>query len=176
VVIRKASHIQLSERQEKILTEIAKGTHTPLHFTIRSQIILSAAAGLTNNTIESTMHVSAKKVKRWRDRYSIKYKELQRIEKETPYKLRKTIEELLSDEQRPGGPPKFTDGQVAAIIGQACEDPAEIGLPFSNWTPALLQLEVIKKGIVDDISVRQVGRFLKRTRSQAAPKSVLVKS
>ena len=67
---REASPITLSEKQERILTEMAKGTHTPLHLRIRSQLILKAAEGLSNNTIESSMRISAKKVKLWRDRYS----------------------------------------------------------------------------------------------------------
>ena len=157
-----ASEIVLSEKQKKILTEIANGTHTPVHLKTRAKIILLAAEGLTNNAIEETLDLDAKTVKRWRDRYSAQCKEIQRIEAERPYKLRSTIEKIMSDEQRPGGPPKFTDEQVAAIIAMACEDPAKFGLPFSHWTPALLQIEVIKLGIVESISVRQVGRFLKR--------------
>ena len=88
--------------------------------------------------------------------------ELKRIELETPHKLRSAIEKILSDAQRPGGPPKFKDEQVAAIIAMACEDPSNFDLPFSHWTPELLQIEVIKRGIVESISVRQIGRFLKR--------------
>jgi transposase len=78
------------------------------------------------------------------------------------------IKAVLSDEQRPGGPPKYTDEQVAAIVALACEDPSKRGLPFSHWTPGLLQREAIKLGITDNISVRQVGRFLKRTGSKAS--------
>ena len=141
---------------------MAKGTHAPLHLKIRSQLILKAAEGLSNNAIESSMRISARKVKLWRDRYSAMREELQQIERETPRKIRKAIEELLSDEQRPGSPPKFTDEQVAAIIAMACQDPAHQGLPFSHWTTTLLQREVIKRGIVQAISARQIGRFLKR--------------
>ena len=176
MLVREASKIQLSEKQEKILTEMAKGSHTPMHFKLRSQLILYAAAGWTNNTIETSMNVSAKKVKRWRDRYSAMHNELQQIERDAPHKLRKTIELLLSDEQRPGGPPKFTDEQVAVIIAIACKDPAEYGLPFSHWSPSSLQAEVIKIGIVDTISVRQVGRFLKKSGPQAASKPMLAES
>jgi putative transposase len=44
----------------------------------------------------------------------------------------------------------------------ACEDPGKFNVPFSHWSPALLQIEVIKLGIVASISVRQIGRFLKK--------------
>ena len=170
-----ASQIELSARQEEILKELAKGTHTPMHLRIRAQIILNAAAGWGNNTIESRMQISPQKVKRWRDRYSAMHEELHHIEEETPHKLRKTIKKVLSDDQRSGSPPTFNDEQVAAIIAIACEDPAKFGLPFSHWTPSLLQAEIIRIGIVGHISVRQVGRFLKRAGLATAPESMLAK-
>jgi len=157
-----AKKIELSEKEELILTEHAKGTHTPLHLKIRSQIILMSAKGLSNNEIENNLKMSPKKVKRWRDRYGNKQEELKRIQTQTPHKLRKAIEDVLADEQRPGAPAKFTNEQVAYIIAMSCEEPSKFALPFSHWTPTLLREEVIKLEIVEDISVRQVGRFLKR--------------
>jgi putative transposase len=174
--LRTASVIQLSKKQRHILGKIAKGTHTPLHLKTRAQIILLAAAGWSNNAIEKTLKIDAKTVKRWRDRYSNQYNELQRTEAERPHKIRRTIMEVLSDEQRPGGPAKFTDEQVAAIIALACEDPMKFGIPFSHWTPQLLQIEVIKLGIVESISVRQIGRFLKGEGFAATSLPVLAES
>ena len=156
-----ASTIELSEKQRQILTEYAVGTHSPMHLKTRSQIILKASNGLSNNSIEREMGLDPKTVKCWRDRCSASHEELKRIEAETPHKVRGAIIKILSDEQRPGGPSKFTDKQVAAITAVACEDPAKFELPFSHWTPALLRIEVMKLGIVDNISVRQIERFLK---------------
>ena len=85
-----------------------------------------------------------------------------RIEAESPHKLRQAIKEVLSDEQRPGAPATYRDEQVAAIIALACEDPAELGLPFSHWSAPLLREEAIRLGIVEGISARQISRFLKR--------------
>ena len=169
-----ASTIKLSEKQKRILTENAVGTHTPLHIKTRSQIILNAAEGWSNNEIEKKMDIDPKTVKQWRDRFSVQYEELNRIETETPHKIRKAIEKVLSDAPRPGGPTKFTDEQVAAIIAMGCEEPSKFGLPFSHWTPELLQIEVIKLGIVENISVRQIGRFFKRKRFTAKPSTILV--
>jgi putative transposase len=150
------------------LAHMAAGTHTPLHLKTRAQIVLKAAEGWSNNAIEKDMGLEDKAAKRWRDRYSARYEELKQTEAETPRKIRSLIENILSDKQRPGCPPTFEDSQVAAILALACEDPAKRGLPFSHWTPGLLQKEVIKLGIVKSISVRQVGRFLKRERPTAA--------
>jgi putative transposase len=159
---KKATPIEISEKEKIILTEKAKGTHTPLHIKIRSKIILKAAEGKTNNAIEREMDINSETVKIWRDRYGGQKEELKKAEAESPHKMRDLIEEILSDAPRPGTPPKFLDEQVAAIIALSLEDPARLGLPFSNWTPELLQVEAIERGIVESISVRQVGRFLKR--------------
>lgn len=173
---KSASKIELSEKQEKILKGYEKGRHTPLHLKKRAEIILKASEGYTNNKIEQEMAINEHTVKIWRDRYSKSCEELKRIEAETPNKLRGAIEKVLTDEKRSGAPAKFTDEEFAAIIALACEEPAKLGVPFSHWTPQLLQTEVIKRGIVESISVRQIGRFLKRERFTAAPKSVLVES
>jgi putative transposase len=157
-----ASSITLSEKQKRILTEHAVGTHSPLHLKTRSQIVLHAADGRTNNAIEKDMCIDAKTVKLWRDKYSKAYEELRRIEAEAPHKIRSAVKKVLSDEPRSGRLPTFTQEQVAAIIAMSCESPEKFGVPLSHWTPGILQIEVIKLGIVSSISVRQIGRFLKR--------------
>jgi len=155
----KASEINLTEKQKKILTEFSRSTHQPLHLKIRSEIILRAATGSSNNAIERDMEIDKNQVKRWRDRYGAKREELLFIEKESPHKLRSAIIEALSDLQRSGGPAKLRDDQVAAIIAVACESPEKFDLPLRHWTTSLLQQKVIELGIVESISVRQVGRF-----------------
>ena len=159
---KSATRIELSKKQEQILKGYASGSHTPLHLKTRSQIVLKASKGWTNNTIEKDMDLDPSTVKRWRDRYGNHYEELKRAEMETPREMRNIIEQILSDEQRPGSPSKFTDEEVAAIIALACEIPEKLDLPFSHWTPGLLRIEAIKRGIVNSISTRQVGRFLKK--------------
>jgi transposase len=132
-----------------------------LHYKIRSQIILNAAKGWSTNTIEENMGIYRKTVKRWRDRFSKARGALNRIDMDSPHKLRSSIEKILSDEQRPGGPPKFTDEQVAAIIAISCESPEKFELPISHWTPEMLRFQAIELKIVESISIRQIGRFLK---------------
>ena len=165
---KEASKIELSEKEEEILNEKAKGTHTHQHLKIRSEIVLRASRGESNNKIEREMKKDAKTVKLWRDKYSKSAEELRKTEQERPQKMRGAIEKVLSDEQRPGGPPTYREEQVAAIMALACEDPASRDLPFSHWSPSLLRIEAIKLGIVEDISVRQVGRFLKSVGFEAA--------
>ena len=171
-----ASAIKLSAKQEAILREYSKSRTVGENLRSRSEIILRANGGESNNRIEKAMGITGKKVTRWRKRYSEQYEEIRRIETESPHKLRGFIEEILRDDQRAGVPPKFKDEQVAAIIALACEDPMKMGLPFSHWSPGLLRLEAIKLGIVEEISPRQVGRFLKRERFTASQSTELAES
>ena len=68
---------------------------------------------------------------------------------------------MLSDAPRPGTPATYPAEIVCQIIAVSCEDPLKCGHPISHWTPQALRLEVIKREMVEDISVRQIGRFLK---------------
>jgi hypothetical protein len=91
-------------------------------------------------------------------------REAQRRWSVTEEELEAKILELLSDNYRSGTPAKFTPEQVVSIIAVACEPPADSDRPISQWSPRELAEEVIKRGIVDSISPRQVDRFLaKRT-------------
>jgi putative transposase len=59
------------------------------------------------------------------------------------------------------------------IIALACESPSEAGRPVSHWTPAELADEAVKRGIVEEISPRSVGRFLKRGYSTTSSQPLL---
>ena len=87
----KASLIKISERERQILEEYSRSTHQPLHLKIRSEIILQASRGLSNNEIERNMKLSSRRIKTWRDRYSESRDKIAKIEEETPNKLRSTI-------------------------------------------------------------------------------------
>ena len=61
----------------------------------------------------------------------------------------------------PGTPATFTLEQIVQIIAIACEEPTISERPISHWSPTEIADEAIKRGIVEQISVRSVGRFLK---------------
>jgi hypothetical protein len=50
---------------------------------------------------------------------------------------------------------------VVRIVAIACESPEKSERPVSHWTAKELAQEAIKRGIVEKISPRSVGRFLK---------------
>ena len=76
---------------------------------------------------------------------------------------------MLSDEQRPGGPAKFSLEQIVQIVAVACEQPQSSIRPINHWTPRELAQEVVKRGIVQEISPHSVRRFLKRGYTATAP-------
>jgi len=164
---REPKEIKLTEAQERILKQFAQGTHVELHLKERAKIILLANTGYGNHQIERELRTTNNRVIKWRNRFNEKATYLKDIEDKTPLKLKAEITKILSDETRPGAPPKFTDIQVASIIAMSLEEPMELGLPFSHWTRELIREVAIQRGIVDDISVSQIGRFFKRERFTA---------
>ena len=78
--------------------------------------------------------------------------------------LADAIGEVLSDRPRSGRPPEFTPEQVAQILAHACTDPAEAGREVTHWTPRELAEEAVRRGVVEKISVRTVGRFFGESR------------
>ena len=146
------------------------------HFKKRSEIILLANAGKSNSDISEEVGIVRGQVREWRKRYASAREELSRIEAESPKKLRGTIEKTLSDMPRPGAPSTLTDEQKACIIALACELPENLGLPFSHWSPSLLRIELLDRGIVESISAVHVGRFLKESRFKASSGEKLAES
>jgi putative transposase len=166
--------VELSARQEAVLEEIVRCRHSLQQEYIRGSIILRAAQGERNVHIAEALDIDEKTVRLWRKRWNQAWKELVEIEGEVDDKvLRDFIENVLLDAPRSGRPGTFSAEQICQIIAVACEDPELSGRPVTHWTPRELTDEVLKRGIVEKISLRTVGRFLKRSRSKAASKSIL---
>lgn len=159
---RRAPHIHLSDKQRHILESWQRGTHVPQHLQQRATIILLAATGADNQAIAQQTGWNRNTVKKWRRRWASCIPELQAVERDRPWALRSAVKAALQDAPRPGHPPTFTPEQVAHIIKLACDDPSDYAVPITQWTPSALAREAIKQGIVERISPRQVGRFLKR--------------
>jgi putative transposase len=122
--------------------------------------------------------VSRTTVRLWRQRWHEAADALEVAEAsgDSQKALRRRIESMLDDAPRPGTPGDFSAEQLAQIISVACESPEDSGRPVTHWTPRELRDEVIKRGIVDNISPRTVGRFFKRSRSQTTSLQVLAQS
>jgi hypothetical protein len=73
-----------------------------------------------------------------------------------------SVEERLEDLPRPGAPARITADQRCQIEALACEQPEKAGRPISHWTGREIADEIIKRGIMEQISARHAGRLLKR--------------
>jgi putative transposase len=150
--------IDLSPRQREALNRITRRQLAPQNLLRRVRIVLEASEGRSNMAIAERLRVNRDTVITWRRRYAEAQPDLE----ETPSeKLSGAIESVLADRPRSGAPPTFSAEEVAQIMALACRDPEETGRAVSHWTPTELAEEARKQGIVETISPRTVGRFLK---------------
>ena len=156
--------VEVTARQRAILERFSRATSTPQLVAERCRMVLMSAEGRRNLHQALALGVDRQRVRRWRGRWVGSQARLEAAEAEgvSDKDLEVMVVDVLGDEHRKGGPPKFSPEQVAAIIALACEPPADSGLPISHWTPPELAVEAVKRGIVKDISPRQVDRFLAR--------------
>jgi transposase len=162
-----AAKVVISERQQKVLRKLSTATTVAKRLVQRASIILLAFAGRANEDIAKQVGLGRHQVGLWRRRWQHAFDNLIRLEcVEDPPALRQAIEDLLSDEPRPGCPGKFTAEQLTQLIALACEPPEKSGRPITHWTGKELADEAIARGIVDTISPSQVNRYLREAELQ----------
>ena len=170
----KPKQIQLTERQRTILEQIVRRAQSAQCMVTRSKIILMAADGLCNQYIADDLGIHIQTPRRWRNRWAEAAERLGVVETESDDKALYThITDVLSDAPRSGTPSTFTPEQICQIVALSCEPPEASGRPVTHWTHAELADEAIKRQIVESISPRSVGRFLKGRRPETAPESIL---
>jgi putative transposase len=153
---RRSAPIILSPEQKAELESLVRAHSIPQQLALRAHMILLADTGLGVSETASRLGAWRKTVSCWRARWL-------KSPAETPVTGR------LADAPRPGTPPTFTAEQICAIVALACEAPRASGLPLTHWSQSALARQAIKRGLVETISQRQVGRILKRSRPSAAP-------
>ena len=151
--------INLSADERQGLKRLMRAHKTPQHISFRAQIILRLAQNQLITEVAQELGTSRRTVQLWRTHW------LNRPDA--------SLHERLQDAPRPGTPATFHSEQWCQIIALACEPPEDSGRPISHWTPRELAQEAIKRGIVETISERHLGRFLKSGRSQAPSQSLL---
>jgi transposase len=158
----RAAKVVITERQQDVLQTMTRSRTCSQALAQRAGMILLAFAGLDNEAIAGQLGCERHAVGLWRRRWARAFQRLVLIEcGEKPSALPRAIDELLSDLPRRGCPGKFTPEQVTQILATACEPPEDSGRPVTHWTPRELAEEVVQRGIVESISPRHVGRFLK---------------
>jgi putative transposase len=137
-------------------------------------MILEASVNNNNEQVAYRLDSHRETVRSWRQRWLEAAPALEAVEAEGDDKaLAELVEKILTDEPRSGAPATFTAEQIVQIVALACEEPSASGRPISHWTPRELAEEAIKRGIVESISPRSVGRFLKSGRSETPSQPLL---
>src|SRR5450432_4249557 len=148
-----AAKVIISERQQKLLEEFSKSRTIGKCIVQRATIILLGFAGMLNEDIALQVGLNRQQVGLWRQRWRDAWKALCVWECTEPHRLREAILDVLADAPRPGAPATFTAEQVSQIVALACEPPKLSGRPIDHWTLRLLADKLVKRKIVEDISV-----------------------
>jgi hypothetical protein len=132
----------LSSAEELELKKIASKYTSPYYQVVRAKVILMAAQGLDNNTIGQRLDLPRQIMSKWRKRF---------FEQSL-----KDCTIVLGPDDRPVFPPNV----VMEVKVLACELPGERGIPLSRFSTAEIAAEVIRRGIVAQISGSTVWRWL----------------
>ena len=143
----------LTEAERAELEKLVKRHLVGQQIALRARIVLAAAADKSNSQIAQELQVSREMVRLWRERWL-------RLQPISLADL--SAAERLEDLPRPGVPARITAEQRCQIEALACEKPENSDRPISHWTGREIADEIIKRGIVEQISPRHAGRLLKR--------------
>lgn len=147
----KPEPLSLSDAERNALEVLVRRHGTPQQLAQRGRIILAAAQGKNNSQIARDLDLCVDTVRTWRMRWI----GLQAVSlEELP------VSERLSDVPRPGRPSEITAEQTCQLVALACEQPKE--RPISQWTGRAIADEVMRRGILAQISPRHARRLLKK--------------
>lgn len=145
--------VDLSEAERQALEKLVKAHSTPQQIALRARIILTTSQGLNNEQVGRVLQVGVDMVRQWRQRWlagqGIPLADL-------------TVEERLQDLPRAGKPSAITADQLCQITALACEKPEQSERPISQWSGREIADEIMKRGILSQISPRHATRLLKR--------------
>jgi putative transposase len=147
----KPDPVTLSERERTDLERLVHRHSTPQQQGVRARIILAAAEGKNNSQIARELDVCVDTVRYWRKRWlGLQAASLEDL----------PVNERLEDVPRPGRPSQITAEQTCQMVALACEQAKE--RPISHWTGREIAEEVMRRGIVSQISPRHASRLLKK--------------
>lgn len=159
----KASVCTVSSRQYQLLEQISHRATNPRRLVERAKLVLLANDGINNTEISKQLQMNRNQVRMWRGRWADATSTLGSAEtpETSDKKLQQLIIDVLSDRPRSGKPATFTVNDIVQIVAVACEHPSLSQRPINEWSHRELAEEVVKRGIVKEISLHSVGRFLK---------------
>ena len=134
--------VTLTAIQRRVLATRVRKPTAEQREVVRARIVLAAADGQQNIQIAGRLGVAVNTVSKWRKRF---------------------VEEGLSglgDRKRPGGRAGSPSAVVIEVKAIACELLATRAVPLGRWSLAELRDEVITTGLIDQVSVSTIWRWL----------------
>jgi transposase len=167
--------VVLSARLRGVLEQVARRQTSPQRLVRRLRLVLAAADGLNNQQIARQGGVDRDTVRTGRTRWLLAAPRLEAAVAagDDDRLLARLVAGALADAPRCGAPPTFRAEQVVQLVALACEPPPASDRPVSHWTAREVAEEAVKRGIVDAISPRSAGRFLKRGPTPAPSEPLL---
>lgn len=148
----------LEEAFQHELEALVRRHTPPQQIVLRARIILLAHQQQNNQQIAQQLGIGVDMARHWRERW-VALQDIPLAEC--------CVAARLADAPRPGAPAKISAEAYCQIMALACQPPENFGRPITHWTQRELADEASQQQIVDTISPRQVGRFLKRSHAQA---------
>jgi len=143
-----AAPITLTASEQAELEKLVRRLSTAQQVALRATIILRASRGESHGQISRELGISKDISRLWRHRWL----------EVSPLCI--PVPERLRDAPRPGTPATFSLEQITQLYALACAPPEQYERPISHWSPRELADEMVKQGIVEQISERHVGRLL----------------
>jgi transposase len=150
---KRATLVVLSEEEQTALVQLTKRHKSGQQLVLRAQIVLAAGSGHSNVKIAQELSVSVETVRLWRDRW---------VAGQGLALKARGVEERLADAPRPGAPARISAEQRCQMEVLAGVAPDQSGRPISQWSGGEIAQEMIKRGIVKQISRRHAARLLKK--------------
>ncbi len=147
----KPEPLNLSDVEKTELERLARRHGTPQQQALRGRMILAAAEGKNNSQIARELGMCVDTVRTWRMRWiGLQAVELSDL----------SVSERLEESPRSERPAQITAEQRCQLIALACDQPKE--RPISHWTGREIADEVMRRGIIEQISPRHASRLLKK--------------
>jgi transposase len=132
--------VELDESERRHLEALVAGGKRAVRREKRAQILLAAAAGVSDAEIAATLRVGTSTVYRTKQHF-----------------VERGLERALSEGPRRGGPRKLAATEEALLVATACASPPA---GRAHWTLALLASDIVRLTAHTSVSRSTVGRRL----------------
>jgi putative transposase len=137
--------VDLTSEEQGYLLDVVRKGKTTARRVARAHVLLRAAEGAADEEIAETLHLGLSTVHRTRQRF-----------------VDEGLTAALSERARSGSPPVLTGKQAAFLVALACSTPPA---GRRRWTMKLLADRFVELRQIDTISLKTIGRVLKKTTS-----------